>query len=128
MRKIKILVGIFFTLAALNTFSSCVMDMKEAPFRIKNETNDTLLIDLSESDTLADWTSWSELDGIFPNDTDTVDMAFTKAIIDQIQIYMLVQMCIVLKILVIFMLSKGMLPSVIQWKKSVQWVFIKDVL
>lgn len=82
MRKIKILVGIFFTLAALNTFCSCVIDMKEAPFCIKNGTDDTLLINLSVSDTLADWTSWSELDGIFLNDTDNVDMAFTKAIID----------------------------------------------
>lgn len=81
MRKIKILVGIFFTLAVLNTFCSCIMDMKEAPFRIKNETNDTLLIDLSESDTLADWIFWSELDDISPNDTSNIDIAFTKAII-----------------------------------------------
>lgn len=82
VKMVQILVRKKYILAVLSIFCSCIMDIKEAPFCIKNGTDDTLLINLSVSDTLADWTSWSELDDIFPNDTDNVDMAFTKAIID----------------------------------------------
>lgn len=38
---------------------SCIMDTKEAWF-IKNRTKDTLLITLSQVDTLPDWQLWNE--------------------------------------------------------------------
>ena len=38
---------------------SCIMDTKEAWF-IKNRTKDTLLITLSQVDTLPDWQLWNK--------------------------------------------------------------------
>lgn len=38
---------------------SCIMDTKESWF-IKNRTKDTLLITLSQVDTLPDWQLWNE--------------------------------------------------------------------
>ncbi len=45
-------------LMILIIFASCVMD-RTTPYYIKNCTKDSLLIELSKSDTLANWQYWS---------------------------------------------------------------------
>jgi hypothetical protein len=73
--KILIVMSIILT-----TFTSCVMDRKTT-FFIRNCTNDTLLIGLLESDTLANWKDWNAEDFVTTNDTDEDKQALTKAII-----------------------------------------------
>jgi len=58
----------FLILTICFTFGSCVMDRKTS-FYIRNCTNDTLLIDLTESDTLDDDICW----GKHPGDTIELD-------------------------------------------------------
>ena len=57
---------------------SCIVDIKTS-YYIRNCTKDTLLINLSEVDTLTDWRYWSY--DILPNDSDDAKMSFNKAII-----------------------------------------------
>ena len=73
--KILIVMSIILT-----TLTSCVMDRKTT-FFIRNCTNDTLLIGLLESDTLANWKDWNAEDFVTTNDTDEDKQALTKAII-----------------------------------------------
>ena len=82
MKKISIVVKIVLMLLILDIFSSCIMDRKTTLY-IKNCTKDTLLIELSEADTLVNWQFWGKqaADVVSPNDTDEVDIAFNKAII-----------------------------------------------
>ena len=51
--------------ALLLTLSSCILDTKPRSYCVKNCTQDTLLITLTESDTLSDEMYW----GIHPGDT-----------------------------------------------------------
>jgi hypothetical protein len=73
--KILIVMSIILT-----TLTSCVMDRKTT-FFIRNCTNDTLLIGLLESYTLANWKDWNAEDFVTTNDTDEDKQALTKAII-----------------------------------------------
>lgn len=72
----SILISIF-----LATFSSCVIDRKTT-FYIRNCTNDTLLIELSESDTLVDWKYWAKHaeEIIMSDDTKEVETALNNAL------------------------------------------------
>ena len=75
------IINAFLVSAVLNVFFSCVMCKKET-FFIKNCTDDTLMIDLTESDTLADWEYWryrTDLETLPQKDRYGVDMAFIKA-------------------------------------------------
>ena len=81
--KTKKIVGLsLFVLMVLNTSVSCVMD-RVSLFYIKNCTKDSLLINLSRSDTLDDWDFWGMQDAyVMPrSDTRGKDGAFTRAII-----------------------------------------------
>ena len=53
----KLVVKIAFILINLSMFSSCITD-KKTTFYVKNETADTVLLDLSQVDTLAEWECW----------------------------------------------------------------------
>lgn len=82
MKKLLIVVKIVLIVLVLYTFSSCIMDRKTT-FYIKNCTKDTLLMELTEADTLVSWQFWSEQDedSISPKETDNDDIAFYKAVI-----------------------------------------------
>lgn len=64
--KILILLSII-----LIVFNSCVMDYKRSFHSIRNCSNDTLLICLTDSDSLEDWMFWGK------NSEDTVGPLFT---------------------------------------------------
>lgn len=59
MRKNNNLKFLLSVILCTFTFASCIMDCKTS-LLIKNCTADTLLIDLSSKDTLANWDGWSE--------------------------------------------------------------------
>lgn len=62
MNTKKITLGsLFISVLLLFILCSCIMDRKTT-FFIKNSTNDTLLIELSESDTLVNKKYWSKRD------------------------------------------------------------------
>lgn len=74
--------GIVFIIIIEGLFSSCIMDRKES-FCIVNSTKDTLMIELSSSDSLENWERWSKITSEFnsSNNKDSVDFAFNKAIV-----------------------------------------------
>lgn len=68
----------FLVSAVLNVFFSCVMCKKET-FFIKNCTDDTLMIDLTESDTFSAWEFWSYMsnfDTLLKKDKHSVETLF----------------------------------------------------
>ena len=79
----KILILVSVTLATLD---SCVMD-KKTFICVKNYTNDTLLIELTESDTLDNWIYKGKHPDepnipVLPSDTNAVDIPGRKVIIN----------------------------------------------
>lgn len=59
---------IFLLLTLSFILNSCVIDTKPLGYRVKNCTNDTLLLELTESDTLDNWIYWGN------HSEDTIDI------------------------------------------------------
>ena len=76
---------LFLPLSLSFILSSCFFDTKPLGFCVKNCTKDTLLIDLTESDTLNDEMYWGihikDTIGLVPEDTTTVHIHGRKVII-----------------------------------------------
>lgn len=69
----------------LGILSSCVLDFKSLGYCVKNSTKDTLLIDLTESDTLNDEMYWNlqsrDSIGLISTDTISVYICGKKVVI-----------------------------------------------